>query len=320
MEGGLTASDIFKMMTAGLANPTLPGVKEAMSLAKLAATPPDPYGASGDMVKSARKGDYLSALETGFGAIPTTGAIRAYHGSPHSFDRFDMSKIGTGEGAQVYGHGLYFADNEAVARGYKEALSPYGRGNAPEDVAARVLHATKNDREAALEELRRRIDDANARRVPYDEVQQLMQARNVVNTKPEVAGHMYEVRINADPEHFIDWDKPLSEQGGNVAKLISDRHDLAAEANKWSETGNGLWIAAGNRTKDAARASEALRKAGIPGIKYLDQGSRGAGEGSRNYVVFDDKLIDIMRKYGIVGAAPLAALGISAQPQQTPEM
>ena len=38
--------------------------------------------------------------------------IRAYHGSPHDFDRFDMSKIGTGEGAQAYGHGLYFAENE----------------------------------------------------------------------------------------------------------------------------------------------------------------------------------------------------------------
>jgi hypothetical protein len=29
----------------------------------------------------------------------------AYHGTPHEFDQFDMSKIGTGEGAQAYGHG-----------------------------------------------------------------------------------------------------------------------------------------------------------------------------------------------------------------------
>src|SRR5262249_41915763 len=47
--------------------------------------------------------------------------------------------------------------------------------------------------------------------------------------------------------------------------------------------------------------TEELRKAGIPGIKYLDQGSRAAGEGSRNYVVFDDKLIDILRTYGWAG-------------------
>lgn len=51
--------------------------------------------------------------------------------------------------------------------------------------------------------------------------------------------------------------------------------------------------------------------------KYLDQGSRSAGECSRNYVVFDDKLIDIIRKYGLAGTAgPLAALGLPNQEAQ----
>ena len=47
------------------------------------------------------------------GALGSAGGkgIKAYHGSPHDFDRFDLSKIGTGEGAQAYGHGLYFAEN-----------------------------------------------------------------------------------------------------------------------------------------------------------------------------------------------------------------
>lgn len=44
---------------------------------------------------------------------------------------------------------------------------------------------------------------------------------------------------------------------------------------------------------------EALRDAGIPGIKYLDQQSRAAGQGSRNYVVFDDSLIEIVAKDGV---------------------
>src|SRR5215510_1270366 len=39
-------------------------------------------------------------------------AFRAYHGSPHEFDRFDARKIGSGEGAQMFGHGHYFAENE----------------------------------------------------------------------------------------------------------------------------------------------------------------------------------------------------------------
>ena len=49
--------------------------------------------------------------------------ITAYHGSPHDFDQFDSSKIGTGEGAQAYGHGLYFAESEPVAKGYRDKLS-----------------------------------------------------------------------------------------------------------------------------------------------------------------------------------------------------
>src|SRR4030095_5667329 len=46
------------------------------------------------------------------------GGIKAYHGSPYDFERFDPSRIGTGEGAQAYGHGLYFAEAEPVAESY----------------------------------------------------------------------------------------------------------------------------------------------------------------------------------------------------------
>jgi len=48
----------------------------------------------------------------------------AYHGTPHVFDQFSMSKIGTGEGAQAYGHGLYFTSEPRVAELYRAKLSP----------------------------------------------------------------------------------------------------------------------------------------------------------------------------------------------------
>ena len=46
----------------------------------------------------------------------------AWHGSPYTFDAFTLSKIGSGEGAQAHGWGLYFAQDEIVSRGYKSAL------------------------------------------------------------------------------------------------------------------------------------------------------------------------------------------------------
>lgn len=47
----------------------------------------------------------------------------AWHGTPHDFNGFDLGAIGTGEGAQVHGWGLYFAKERSVSEGYKKRLS-----------------------------------------------------------------------------------------------------------------------------------------------------------------------------------------------------
>src|SRR5690349_16750001 len=73
-----------------------------------------------------------SGLLGGFG-----GSIRAFHGSPHVFDAFDASKIGTGEGAQAYGHGLYYAESPEVAASYRNSTGalPKSAGGQPFDLA-----------------------------------------------------------------------------------------------------------------------------------------------------------------------------------------
>jgi hypothetical protein len=47
----------------------------------------------------------------------------AWHGSPHDFDVFDLGAIGSGEGNQAHGWGLYFAKDKKVSKLYKEVLS-----------------------------------------------------------------------------------------------------------------------------------------------------------------------------------------------------
>lgn len=139
-------------------------------------------------------------------------------------------------------------------------------------------------------------------------------------------GRMYEVQIHADPEDFLDWDKPLSQQsekvrngfGATIVKnpapafaderWVVQRGDQvlnafptrkAAEAAPMSQLlPKGEW----QKSIGGPRVSKELADAGIPGIKYLDQGSRSSGDGTRNYVVFDDKLISIVKKYGIAAA------------------
>lgn len=72
----------------------------------------------------------LRALEEEFEEVPKDllASIRAFHGSPHRFSRFDLGKIGTGEGSQVFGWGLYFSDEKEVARHYAGQGDPGAAG------------------------------------------------------------------------------------------------------------------------------------------------------------------------------------------------
>lgn len=246
--------------------------------------------------------------------------IKAFHGSPHDFDRFDMSKIGTGEGAQAYGHGLYFAEAEDVARSYRDNLTTppdFWPSTVKSDVGNDVLQAVRGLRQEdagySLAEMRERVSDLTAiDKLPAYSVEafdDLVKSGHIVPP-----GHMYEVRINADPADFLDWDKPFLGQSNAVQSAMREAGQHPERSGPFgtheiSDMPVGTMLARQLSDKDHL-LYETMREAGIPGIRYLDQMSRGAGEGSSNYVVFDDKLIEIMRKYGLLG--PVAAGTVAA--------
>ena len=277
-------------------------------------------------------------------AAEGTGGIRAYHGSPHDFDRFDLSKIGTGEGAQAYGHGLYFAESDKVAQSYRDGLAgatyrvnggKYDAGNAAHLAAARVYEQGKDEAIARLRENAQRLADIEKRGgYPQPDAKLYAQAADLIEKgaypKLDVENHgrLYEVRINAEPEDFLDWDKPLSAQSEKVkaaieplARAIVERGHPEDNTRYLVKSGSGVQHALTKWGADrlASKAepfktvddliyrhgreklTDALREAGVQGIKYFDQQSRAAGEGSRNYVVFRDDIIDILKKYGLAG-------------------
>jgi len=259
--------------------------------------------------------DLAGLMTLGAGAAPAEAnsfraGIKAYHGSPHDFDAFSMDKIGTGEGAQAYGHGLYFAENPKVAEEYRNTLADWKvDGKAPDPtnpshIAAVTLKSYGNP-EAAITDLSKTATST----LPEGERVAASNAIDLIKSGaklPEATGgRMYEVNINADPEHFLDWDKPLSQQHPQIQRQLEDAYPGTIEQGRSVQQSLFPYGV-------KPQVTDVLREAGIPGIKYLDQGSRGAGEGSRNYVVFDDKLVDIMKKYGLVGATPLATgLGLA---------
>lgn len=270
-----------------------------------------------------------------------TNAITAYHGSPHDFDKFSMDKIGTGEGAQAYGHGLYFAENEAVAKGYRDDLSQRvgATYRLPDGSTYQVSHpdvaialdAVAKNPAAAKDWLNWSPEELASKQGP-----QIKEAISVIERaggRPiekisNANGSMYEVNINANPDDFLDWDAPLSAQSPKVRQAVTPRIEKLREHGAMlgdDPTGDMLLrvmspqgdldeidFSIGPR----AQGSQNALSAGIPGIKYRDAGSRGLdGEtGTRNYVVFDENLINIVKKYGIAGAA--TALGVSASDVQ----
>jgi hypothetical protein len=388
-----------------------------------------------------------------------TAGFRAYHGSPHDYPaerlvqlpdgrteylvgtpdalpdvpqgativqdfplgRMRMDKIGTGEGAQAYGHGLYTAEVEGTARGYRDQLSlnrnqmslvdratgqPLaedvpGYGPVQSFFNAYAHDMREGDRKHQIEQWATWKKNAEEKLKEWEDLRSNPQyadwiEEEIADRRKQIAdweaaqtllpkitakpvGRMYELNIKADPEQFLDWDKPYSQQtphvrealdriglqppepffawngysgsigikagdgtathyasftdlgGGRGVQAKVGRQDLgvypnvetaraAAEARLKERNvvpeisgANVYGMVAGSRPdtltgSSSPEAAKRLHEAGIKGIRYLDAGSRIAGEGTRNYVVFDENLIEILRKYGIVPAA----LGIGA--------
>ena len=129
----------------------------------------------------------------------------------------------------------------------------------------------------------------------------LRKVRSQVNVKND--GALYKVNIPDEAvAKMLDWDKPLSQQHpdvvGGFRKFLNNtqtRPDDAWEMLKGS-TGGEAYFKAGGRNADST--SMQLNGYGIPGIRYLDGGSRGTGEGTSNYVLFDDQLPRILETNG----------------------
>ena len=229
--------------------------------------------------------------------LPLAG-MTVYHGSPHLFDAFKMSKIGTGEGAQAYGHGLYFAENPGVAKGYQEMLSsvevkingkPFS-AEGIEGIAESALMKNSGDLSATKSMLMKEARVAGKGSIQEEVLDFIEKNSSSISIK---RGNLYHVDI--PDEHIakmLDWDKPLSEQAPEVqkklAKVIDEKYgdgffeDYAAAGNDWKDARDNLFD-----SFSEADVSNMLKEAGIPGTKYLDAGSRS----QKHYD-------DILKKFG----------------------
>ena len=265
--------------------------------AAMAATEFLPFGRLAGMMR--RPGPIMSELDV-------------YHGTPHRFPateanplgEFDASKIGTGEGAQAYGHGVYLAEAPEVAEVYRSATNPIARK------AEMTLQMTNGNVNKAIEFVKR--EQKTYERFKNDPIFKQESYQQIVDTldylkqtkkgqKPEV-GAFYKADL---PDEMIDrmlrFEMPLNEMPDDVAKLINPIREQFAKQPNPSLFANLKTVGDVIQYSNAAglKPHEILQKAGIPGIKYLDAGSRGqGGSGTRNFVVFpgEEKKVRILER------------------------
>jgi len=272
----------------------------------------------------------------------------AYHGTPHrGIEQFSTEKIGTGEGAQAYGWGLYFAESKGIAEFYRETLS---RANLPEEAQPllqeqRTLTNQVNRERRILEAGGQWVQkDAKGRIVsvspeqrdgfeldPVDPKKQQRLIDRKQKRLDEVTkqidalapkGQTYTVEVPEDSD-LLDYDAQLKDQpekvqaaleklgvpmttfevkspDGQVLAAYNTREDAQAGirvmnlngkiVSRPSDlTGERAYKFLSRKLGSDKAASLALRDAGVPGLRYLDAGSRGAQakSKSRNFVIFD---------------------------------
>ena len=242
--------------------------------------------------------------------------IRAYHGSPYDFDKFDASKIGTGEGNQSFGYGHYFAQNEDVGKFYRDTVGPDVELPVPEDLSQKLKRAWDT-----YEDISRRHSDWSVnnsageyRRNPLDSPrddaiaawQAVRSEIDAVTTPP--AGKVYEVEIAHPESSLLSLDSMPDEQSPVIADALKRLGFVVGENLPPRHRVSGFSVM--RRLGDGrspAEVAKVLLGEGVPGVKYFDQESRATGDGTRNYVMFPgtEDSIRILRKYGMM--APIAA-------------
>ena len=303
----------YGTMAAEMALGFVPGVGQAMAARDIerARRDNDPVGMGMAASSFVPFGKLIGGLRKPMSELIT------YHGSPHRFPptannplgEFDPMKIGTGQGAQTYGHGLYVAENPKVAGG-TEYRDPQGMFN-------RLAGGMNNREEFAHDMISQGRKPAEVFQIMKQKYGQFFNDRMLWADLDKVSsarGNLYKVDL-ADEQipKMLDWDKPFNKQHPEVQQAlvnIANGEDEGSKMLKLMQNGNPSgkdifhslltepqlidspsgWISVDNKKE----ISKLLQSEGIPGIRYLDQGSRAGGSGTSNFVVFDPKHMNII--------------------------
>jgi hypothetical protein len=240
----------------------------------------------------------------------------AYHGTPHRFDKFSLDAIGTGEGAQAYGWGLYFASSRGVAEWYRDTLSrnrmpsvydgkqlTKAESRALNRVIQQGLTSARPALRAAIEATEKGQPTTTESIEDMREGLAFLEAIKVFNPGLVSKGELFQVDIPGS-EVLLDYDKSFIEQPAHVKNILLPIIKNL-EVNIQDISGKRIYqeierIVLGKEgiqsplwDERKRLASEYLNDLGIPGLRYLDGTSRGTDGDRHNYVIWDEGQVTI---------------------------
>ncbi len=246
-------------------------------------------------------------------------SIEALHATPHRFRKFDTSKMGSGEGNQAFGWGLYFSGgmgsnefyynkfnrrtvyfkkNEEIShvqflKEITEAMKKHGGWTLDLAFSSNTFVGLSNGRslKQLLAAAKRRKNISAESLTQYKDALDELSVRGLEAVNGGNAANL-RVELNADDSNLLMWDE----------KVPAELHDAVREL-KSGQPARGLVMQMPEASKECwegyriyseltivlgtpKAASEWLAERGYKGIKYLDGMSRRAGEGTYNYVIF----------------------------------
>ena len=240
-------------------------------------------------------------------------SIRTYHGTGASFDKFDFSHMGEGEGSQAFGWGGYVTNSKDIAEDYTrrakirkdnggfEFVTDMSANN--KDMVRQYIYKHK-DVDKGLDAMRKDISSA-LEMFPDDEdlkeLSNILAKKNEEIAVPDNIAYLYDVDIPDDNGDYLDWENKLKK-----SHLNKVNNELARIGKEPIETiypsrvdgkvrGEDLYDELSSMLGSKEAASKLLSDAGFVGIKY-PAGTifGGAKEGDYNYVIFDENNANIV--------------------------
>lgn len=249
-------------------------------------------------------------------------SIRTYHGTGASFDKFDFSHMGEGEGSQAFGWGGYVTNSKDIAEDYTrrakirkdnggfEFVTDMSANN--KDMVRQYIYKHK-DVNKGLDAMRKDLSSALEMFPDDDDLKELsniLAKKNEEIAVPDNIAYLYDVDIPDDNGDYLDWDAPLTDKQKNtiikeLRRLKIDFADFKKRGFSFDGSFGGnaydFLMYALRKTKkwkdvNASRAvSKFLSSIGFTGIKYKAGTIFGGAEkGDYNYVIFDENNANIV--------------------------